>query len=129
MESLTPANQRSPGGFSHISSLSREVNVAENALPSSPRKRVSVLRRLANEFNNPVKEILQRQYQLSLSQQTITSVNNVYVREDISRTSPGKQNVVTIRDQDGKRKMQKRHLYMSIKEAHGISRKKIQLLK
>ena len=120
VERLTPTNQRSPGGCRRISSLCRAVNVAKSALPSSPRQRVSVLRRLATEFNDPVKEILPRQHQLSLSPQIIASVKNFYVREDISRTSPGKRDVVTIRDQDGKRKMQKRHMYMSIKEAHGI---------
>ena len=120
VEKLTPANQRSPGGYKRISSLSRAVNVAKKALPYSPRKRLSVMRRLATEFNDPVKEILPRQHQLSLSPITIASVKNFYVREDISRISPGKRDVVTIRDQDGKRKMQKRHMYMSIKEAHGI---------
>ena len=31
VERLTPANQRSPGGYSRISSLSRAVNVVKNA--------------------------------------------------------------------------------------------------
>ena len=34
--------------------------------------------------------------------------------------APGKRDVVTIRDKDGKKKLQKRHLYMSIKEAYGV---------
>eukprot|EP00112_Aurelia_sp_Birch-Aquarium-sp1_P023526 Seg7039.2 transcript_id=Seg7039.2/GoldUCD/mRNA.D3Y31 product="hypothetical protein" protein_id=Seg7039.2/GoldUCD/D3Y31 len=120
VEKLTPANQRSPRGYRRISSLSRAVNVAKNALPSSPGKRVSVLRRLATEFEDPVKQILPRQHLLSLPSQTIASVKNFYVREDISRMSAGKRDVITIRDKDGKRKLQKRHMYMSIKEAHGI---------
>ena len=41
-----------------ISSLSRAVNVVKNALPSSPRKRVSVIRRLANELKGPVEQNL-----------------------------------------------------------------------
>ena len=88
-----------------------------------------VLRRLATEFNDPVKEILSRQHQVSLSPQITALVKSFYVREDISRMSPGKQGVVTIRDQDGKRKMQKRHMYMSIKEAHGMFKEETQILK
>ena len=34
--------------------------------------------------------------------------------------APGKRDVVTNRDQEGKRKLQKRHLYMSIKETYGV---------
>lgn len=39
-----------------------------------------------------------------------------YQCDDISRMAPGKRDVVTVRSSNGKEKVQKRHLYMSIKE-------------
>ena len=38
----------------------------------------------------------------------------------ISRTCPGKQNMVTTRTPEGKFKMQKRHLYANIKEGYSL---------
>ena len=39
-----------------------------------------------------------------------------YHRNDISRMAPGKRDVVTVCSCNGKEKVQKRHLYMSIKD-------------
>ena len=57
---------------------------------------------------------------LSLAAETIEAVKNFYTRDDISRMAPGKRDVVTIKDQEGKKKLQKRHLYMSIKETYMV---------
>ena len=47
-------------------------------------------------------------------------VQNFYKRDDISRISPGKRDVVTVRDATGKVKLQKRHMIMSIKETYAL---------
>ena len=39
-----------------------------------------------------------------------------YQCNDVSRMAPGKRDVVTVRSSYGKEKVQRRHLYMSIKE-------------
>ena len=44
----------------------------------------------------------------------------LYRREDISLYMPGKQNVVTMRDENGKRKEQKQVLTMTVAEAHSL---------
>ena len=45
-------------------------------------------------------------------------VKDFYQRDDISTVAPGKRDVVTVSSDQGKVKLQKRHLYMSIKETH-----------
>ena len=47
-------------------------------------------------------------------------IQNFYQREDISLYMPGKQDVVTVRDKNGKRKEQKRVLTMTVAEAHSL---------
>ena len=86
--------QSSGKAYSRTSSLNRADNVVKKSLPASPRKRQSVLWRLADEFCK--------------------------YEDDISRMAPGQRDVVTIKDYEGKKKLQKRHLYMSIKETYGV---------
>lgn len=120
---LTPSGSaQSPGrAYSRKSSISRAVNVAKKSLPTSPRKRRTILRKLADEFGKyEVLTTSSNRHNLSLTTETIETVKNFYTRDDISRMAPGKRDVVTIRDKDGKKKLQKRHLYMSIKEAYGV---------
>ncbi len=102
--------------YSRTSSLNRAVNVVKKSLPTSPRKRRNVLRKLVDEFGkNEDVATKANNHMLSLAAETIEAVKNFYTRDDISRMAPGKRDVVTIKDQEGNKKMQKRHLYMSIK--------------
>ena len=50
----------------------------------------------------------------------IDKVQKFYQRDDISRISPGKRDVVTVRSDQGKVWLQKRHLYMNLKETHSL---------
>ena len=45
-------------------------------------------------------------------------VETFYERDYISRIMPGKSDVVTVRNDQGKQKFQKRHLQMSLRETH-----------
>jgi hypothetical protein len=110
--------QSSGKAYCRKSSLNRAVNVVKKSLPASPRKRRNVLRKLADEFGKD--EDVATKHLLSLAAETIEAVKNFYTRDDISRMAPGKRDVVTIKDQEGKKKLQKRHLYMSIKETYGV---------
>ena len=58
--------------------------------------------------------------QAGLSQETVDKVKDFYQKEDVSLFMPGKQNVLRIRDKNGKRKEQKRILTMTINEAYEI---------
>ena len=47
--------------------------------------------------------------------ETIELVKAFYQRDDVSRISPGKRDIVTVRNSGRKFKLQKRHLYFSLK--------------
>ena len=55
-----------------------------------------------------------------LSRDISDTVQSFYRREDISLYMPGKQDVVTVRDEMGKRKEQKRVLTMTVKEVYSL---------
>ena len=52
----------------------------------------------------------------SLSMETNKLVTDFYQRDDVSRLAPGKRDTVTVITANGKEKLQKRHLYMHIKD-------------
>ncbi len=55
---------------------------------------------------------------------TYDHVRELYERDDISRQAPGMRDVVTVREGGVKKKIQKRHLTMSILEAYRYFKKK-----
>ena len=66
-------------------------------------------------------ETLYRKTRLDqIRRETIDEVQQFYQRDDISRIAPGKRYVVTVRSDQGKVWLQKRHLYMSLKETHSL---------
>ena len=52
----------------------------------------------------------------SIQKETVDKVKSFYCRGDITRNAPGRRDVVTVRDEAGKKTLQNRHLVMSIKE-------------
>ena len=56
----------------------------------------------------------------STQKETVDKVNRFYCRYDISRIAPERRYVVTVRDEAGKKKLQKRHLLVSFKECYAI---------
>ena len=58
---------------------------------------------------------------LSIPAETKEAVKLFYQQDEISRMTPGKRDVVTIRGIDGKKeKLQKRHFYLSIKATFSV---------
>ena len=54
----------------------------------------------------------------SIQKETVDKVKSFYCHGDITRNAPGRRDVVTVRDEAGKKKLQNRHLVMSIKECY-----------
>ena len=54
----------------------------------------------------------------SIQKETVDKVKSFYCRGDITRNAPGRRDVVTVMDEAGKKKLQNRHLVMSIKECY-----------
>ena len=115
-----PSTSCSHQPYKRKSSLTRAINTAKKALPSCPTKRKAVFRQLSEEFDD--KDTPPKMGCLSsLPKETTDAVKSFYERDDISRMSPGKRDVVTVRGPNGeKEKVQKRHLYLSIKEAFSL---------
>ena len=60
----------------------------------------------------------------SLSMETKQLVTEFYQQDDINRIAPGKRDTVTVVTANGKEKLQKRHLYMHIKETYAVFKDK-----
>ena len=106
--------------YSRKSPLNRAINNVKKVLPKSPRKKNIVIRKLVDEYGEIENDNVKRRHLLSLQPESIEAIRNFYVRDDISRMAPGKRDVVTVRTNNGKEKLQKQHMSLTIKEAFGI---------
>ena len=123
--SLSPA--KTGLRYSSIQGLSRATNRVKKVLPCSPRKKREVVKLLFKQLNIDKEDCLHRKTSTErISQDTVNVIKTFYQRDDISRMAPGKGNVVSIRSDTGKEKVQKRHLYMSIKETYTLFKEETQ---
>ena len=91
-----PSTSCSHHPYKRKSSLTRAISTAKKALSSSPTKRKAVCRHLSEEFDD--KDTPPKMGRLSsLPKETTDAVKSFYERDDISRMSPGKRDVVTVR--------------------------------
>ena len=95
-------------------SIGKAVKKVDKVLPKSPSKKKVVVTALAESMGLISKE--KNKHSTTLSDVLIDTVKKFYLREDIACFMPGKQDV-TIRDENGKQKEQKRILTMTIGEA------------
>ena len=106
--------------YSGKQSLHRAVNRVWSAFPNSPMKKASVMRKLSSDFCPPITNDERGKRVDSISEELQIKVTQFYERDDISRVAPGKRDTVTVRDEGGKKKLQKRHLTMTINEAYAL---------
>lgn len=118
--SHTTQNLYSP--FKNCSTLGKATTRAKRSLPSTPRRRKAVIKRLFqteigadNVISCPPDTIAR-----GLPLETKDLVIDFYEREDISRQAPGRKDVITVRENGIKYKMQTRHLQCSIKEVFAM---------
>ena len=104
-------------GYSTKSSLGRAVSRAAKLLPTSPRKKKAVINKLAQKVG--IIKLTTKPKKV-ISEDTKEKVRNFYCRDDISRQAPGKKDYVTLWKNGGKERVQKRHLYYTIKETHSL---------
>jgi len=55
-----------------------------------------------------------------ISEDTVQRVKLFFERDDVSRMALGKRDVITVRSEMGKKKCQKRHMSMCVKEAYAM---------
>ena len=90
------------------------------------------MKRLASEFKDSANSRdtrVQVWHLLSLSNETVTNVISFYLWDDISQMALGKRDTVTVRNKNGKQKLQKRHMCISIKEVHSMYKEENPTLK
>ena len=93
-------------------------------LPLSPSKQRAVVK-TANSLSMTENIIINRQTRSdSLSMETKQLVTEFYQQDDTSRIAPGKCDTVTVITANEKEKLQKRHLYMHIKETYAVFKDK-----
>ena len=106
--------------FQSSSSLGKAAARAGRALPKSPRKKRAVIRKLYVDNIEPIKDKQNRPTMSALSPTIVKTVNEFYLRDDISRQAPGRKDVVSVKSTEGKVKFQIRHLMFPLREAHAM---------
>ena len=93
---------------SSIQGLSRATNRVKKILPRSPRKKREVVKLLFKQLNINKEECLHTKTSTErISQDTVNVIKTFYQQDDISRMAPGKRDVITIRSDTGKEKVQR----------------------
>ena len=115
------SNQQAEGDQSSVyksrRSLEKAVSRAAKSLPFSPRKKKVVVKHLAEKEGLIKSSAKPRNV---TSEETVKIVEEFYCRDDISRQAPGRKDYVTVWSKEGKVKLQKRHMYYTIKETYSF---------
>ena len=91
------------------------------SLPSSPRKKIAIVTGLAERVGVQFQENVEKYLgPIGVSDELRRMSEDFYLRSDISYTSPGMLDVMTVWNDDGKKKLRKHYLTMYLREAHHI---------
>ena len=105
--------------YANSRALGRAVARSKLSQPTSPRKATEVISVLAGSVSLLPKRPRQSTG-ISTFPQLKYLVVQFYGRDDISRQAPGYKDFVTVRVDRKKHQVQKRHLVMTIREAHAL---------
>ena len=94
-------------------SFSKALNKVKTNLPSSPQKQAAVVEGLAKEYDYQVKPLRNKSEKINCNK-----IKEFSYRSDIVYTMPGKDDEMTVWDDEGKHKLRKYYLTMYLKEAH-----------
>ena len=109
------------GSYNCPQSFGKAVQRVKRSLPSSPRKRDAVVRKIICDVST-TEEVIQRLNTFSLTEATKQAVQEFYTSDEISRQSPEVRDVQQIKDKGCGEKIyrQKRHMNMTIREAYAL---------
>ena len=93
--------------------------VSSRVLPQSPRKRKAVVFKLAHASGFLRKKKCTRGNR-GLPKETVNLVKVFFQLDSISRQAPGRKDFVTVRENNTKHHIQKRHLLWSLRECYSI---------
>ena len=103
--------------FKSAASLGKAVRRVSRFLPQSPGKKAAVVRKLAisTSLFGPARG---QSNALKIPNKTVEQVQEFFQRDDISRQAPGMKDAILVRDGTTKKRVQKRHLTMTVQEAY-----------
>lgn len=118
-------HKESDSAYKSAQALGKATGKVKSCLPASPRKKVAVIRKLADSYGIP--SIEKKMYKDSgnkqLPQTIVKCIQDFYIVDSISSQAPGMRDYVIVRSQGKKTKLQKRHLIWSLKETHAMFKK------
>ena len=101
----------------------KAIHKVKKALPKSPRKKKAVLHKLASTVHLDSSETIESPTVSSnrkLPADSITKVQQFFLRDSVSRQAPGIHSYVIVQQEGKKIKLQKRHLVLSLWEVHAL---------
>ena len=116
----SPTSGSPSQAFRSAQSFGKAVRRAGKALPTSPRKKLCVVKNMAEKFS--VGSGLTKSMQRPFSPATEEAVRSFYVSDEVSRQMPGRKDVVTVRIDGQKQKLQKKLMIMNVMEAYKLFR-------
>lgn len=115
------------GSYCCVQTLGKAVSRVRRTLPSSPRKKFAVVRKLGFDIFGDVARVInesdkKRGVKHALSEEDKEIVKNFYQRDDVSRQAPGIKDVKSVKDtKTGERILcQKRYMNMTVREAYSL---------
>ena len=108
--------------YNAASTLGKAVKKAERALPLSPWKRTSVIKKLAMNSGISLESPSAKTKKITtnINDHVIEIVKNFYTKDDVLWQAPGKRDTVVVRENSERKTFQKHHLSMTIMEAYQI---------
>ena len=108
--------------YSTPQALGKAVVKVKPHLPKSPRKRKAVIEKLASSTGIQLPKKRKKEFggNSQLSPEVKQKVYLFYVQDSVSRQSPGKKDFVVCWKNGKKQHLQKRHLLLSLREAHAL---------
>ena len=111
----SPTSGSPSQAFRSAQSFGKALRRAGKALPTSPRKKLWVVKKLAEKFG--VGSGLTQSKQRPFSPATEEAVRSFYLSDEVSRQMSGRKDVVTVRIDGQKQKLQKKLMIMNVMEA------------
>ena len=115
-ESMRELPQKTPTGFPTEMAFYKATSKAKAALPKSPRKIITVCRRLITDIPGLMQKLASEEEVVHEVPQDVKHIHDFYERDDISYQAPGRKDCRKI----GGELVQVRYLYTNIKETHAL---------
>lgn len=98
----------------------KAIGTVRKLLPQSPRKRKAVVFKVAHSSGLSVGKNKCTKGNRGLPKETVKLVKDFFQLDSISRQEPGRKDFVTVKVNNTKQQIQKRHLFWSLRESYGI---------